>query len=57
VRLTSEGKKALRRLRALAKQLDKEFFAPLDAQQRETLHELLAELACHHDARFAPLKK
>lgn len=57
VSLTPAGKEKLGELRAIAKQLDKEFFAPLDAQQRETLHELLTELACHHDARFAPAKK
>ena len=57
VTLTPSGKEKLSELRAISKRLDKEFFAPLDVQQRETLHELLVELAGYHDARFAPAKK
>ena len=57
VSLTPAGKEKLSELRAIAKQLDKEFFAPLDAEQREQLHELLVELASHHDVRFARAKK
>ena len=57
VSLTPAGREKLSELRAIAKRLDKEFFAPLDAEQREKLHELLVELASHHDARFAPAKK
>jgi len=57
VSLTPAGKEKLSELRAVAKRIDKEFFAPLDDEQRETLHRLLVELASHHDARFAPAKK
>jgi len=57
VSLTPVGKEKLSELRAIAKQLDKEFFAPLDAAQRDQLHELLVELASHHDVRFARAKK
>jgi DNA-binding MarR family transcriptional regulator len=53
VSLTPEGKRALARLRAVVKKLEDDFFAPLDAAERETLHELLLELASHHDVRFA----
>ena len=43
----------LRRLRAIVQRLEDDFFAPLDAGQRETLHTLLATLASHHDPRCA----
>jgi DNA-binding MarR family transcriptional regulator len=53
VSLTPEGKKASTRLRAVIKQVEEDFFAPLDAQQREQLKSLLGELASYHDVRFA----
>jgi len=56
VRLTPEGKKMLRRLRTLAGQIEDDFLAPLDAQQREALHSLLLTLAETHEPRCAPLK-
>jgi DNA-binding MarR family transcriptional regulator len=52
VTLTPEGKRSLKQLRALVKRIDDEFFAPLDADQREQLHGLLLELACHHEPRY-----
>ncbi len=54
VSLTAEGKTALTRLRAIATQVEEEFFAPLDADQRTTLHALLLQLAAAHDDRYAP---
>ena len=45
VSLTPTGKEALGELRAILKQVEKEFFAPLDANERRTLHELLLQLA------------
>jgi MarR family transcriptional regulator, lower aerobic nicotinate degradation pathway regulator len=54
VRLTPEGRKALTRLRAIAKRVEDEFFAALDAEQRATLHALLLTLAAAHDERYAP---
>ena len=53
VNLTPEGKRALARLRSIVKQFEDDFFAPLDAAQRETLNALLLELAAHHDVRYA----
>ena len=38
--------------RAISKNLEKEFFATLDADERRTLHGLLLRLAAQHDARF-----
>ena len=54
VRLTADGKRTLGRLRALARQLEDEFLAPLDAEQREELHALLLILAGRHEPRCAP---
>jgi DNA-binding MarR family transcriptional regulator len=53
VSLTPEGKKASTRLRAVVKQVEEDFFAPLDARQREQLKSLLGELASYHDVRFS----
>jgi DNA-binding MarR family transcriptional regulator len=55
VRLTSEGKKALRRLRALAKQLEDDFLTPLSDDDRQALHSLLLRLAEVHEPRCMPL--
>src|ERR671925_552509 len=41
VRLTPDGKRTLRRLRALARQLEDEFLAPLSDAECATLHALL----------------
>jgi DNA-binding MarR family transcriptional regulator len=54
VHLTPEGKRALSKLRAVARRLDDEFFAPLDEQERQALHELLLRLAQRHEPRCAP---
>ena len=53
VSLTSAGSAELAALRAIAKKVEKEFLAPLDAEQRRALHTLLLELAQHHDPRCA----
>ncbi len=53
VTLTSDGKRALTRLRAIAKRLDDDFLAPLDEAQRRALHALLLQLMSHHEPRYA----
>ncbi len=55
VELTADGKRALTKLRALSKRLDDEFFAPLSADERDTLHTLLLTLAERHEPRCAPM--
>ena len=49
VTLTPAGKEALGELRAILKSVEKEFFAPLDAAERRTLHELLLQLEAARD--------
>src|SRR5256714_1543780 len=45
VKLTADGKRALNRLRTIAKRIDDEFFSPLDDEQRAALHALPLTLA------------
>jgi DNA-binding MarR family transcriptional regulator len=57
VSLTPDGKRTLRRLRALSHQTEDEFLAPLSDEERATLHALLLRLAEKHEPRgasFAP---
>ena len=56
VSITPTGKRQLQRLRAIAKQLEDEFFAPLTPDDRARFHDLLLQLASAHDPRcgFAP---
>ena len=49
VKLTPAGRKTLDRLRSIAARLEDELLAPLDGDQRETLHALLLALAECHD--------
>jgi DNA-binding MarR family transcriptional regulator len=53
VRLTPDGKRTLGRFRALARRIEDEFLAPLDAEQRGQLHALLLVLAAQHEPRCA----
>jgi DNA-binding MarR family transcriptional regulator len=53
VRLTAEGEQTLRRLRALSRRLEDDFFAPLSAEERSQLHGLLRRLAETHEPRCA----
>jgi DNA-binding MarR family transcriptional regulator len=53
VSLTPDGKRVLGRLRAIVKDVDDKLLAPLDDEQRETLHALLLQLAAHHEPRYA----
>jgi DNA-binding MarR family transcriptional regulator len=54
VRLTPEGKRALGRLRTLAREVENELLAPLDEREREQLHTLLLRLARHHLPHCGP---
>ena len=54
VRITADGGRTLAKFRALNKRLEDEFLAPLDAEQRESLHTLLLTLAELHEPRCAP---
>ena len=51
VSITAEGKRALDRIREVIKQLEDEFFEPLDPKSRAQLQELLLRIACHNDPR------
>jgi len=48
VRLTAEGRRTLRRLRALSERLENDLLAPLSEAERKQLHDLLLRLAQHH---------
>ena len=51
VKLTPAGRSMLVDLRAIVQRLEDEYLAPLSAEERETLHVLLAKVASHHDPR------
>jgi MarR family transcriptional regulator, lower aerobic nicotinate degradation pathway regulator len=48
VRLTPDGRRTLRRLRALSHRLEDDLLAPLSEVERKQLHDLLLRLAQHH---------
>lgn len=50
IRLTPAGRKALVELRERAREHGERFFAPLTAQERKQLHELLSKLAASIDS-------
>ncbi len=53
VQPTAEGKRTLRRLRTLSRQIENEFLAPLSDSERAQLHALLLRLAEKHEPRCA----
>jgi DNA-binding MarR family transcriptional regulator len=57
VSLTPEGQKTLGRLRGIAGQIEDDFLAPLDDDERAALHALLLRLAEKHDPRCAQLSQ
>jgi DNA-binding MarR family transcriptional regulator len=54
VRLTPDGKRALTKLRALARRLEDDFLAPLDGDERAQLHALVLRLSQRHLPPCAP---
>jgi MarR family transcriptional regulator, lower aerobic nicotinate degradation pathway regulator len=54
VKMTPDGAKMLRRLRALARKNEDDFLDPLSEEQRADLLELLQRLAEKHEPRCAP---
>ena len=54
VRMTSDGKRALVKLRALARRLENDLLAPLDDDERAHLHALMLRLAQRHLPACAP---
>ena len=52
VTITPAGKQTMAQRRAIIKRIENEFLAPLDAESRKQLHDLLRKLAAHHDARY-----
>jgi len=57
VSITEPGRVELARLRAILGELEDEFFAPLDAAGRATLHPILVALATQNDPRCCPLEE
>jgi DNA-binding MarR family transcriptional regulator len=55
VQMTPDGKRTLRRLRALARELEDDFLEPLSDAERAKLHALLLKLAAKHEPRCAPI--
>jgi DNA-binding MarR family transcriptional regulator len=51
VSITDEGEKELARLRTVVRQVEDDFFAPLDAASRKQLQAYLLRLAAGHDPR------
>jgi MarR family transcriptional regulator, lower aerobic nicotinate degradation pathway regulator len=52
VTLTPDGKRAATKLRSIVRKLEDDFLAPLDDEERKSLHRLLLRLACYHDPRY-----
>jgi DNA-binding MarR family transcriptional regulator len=53
VTLKPEGESRLLEFRAVSKQVEDDFLAPLSKAERTQLHQLLQKLAEHHDPRYA----
>jgi DNA-binding MarR family transcriptional regulator len=54
VGITDAGRKQLAEFRKLVARVEDEVLAPLDAEERATLRDLVLRVAKHRDARFAP---
>jgi DNA-binding MarR family transcriptional regulator len=49
VSITADGKRELRKLRGLIREVEEEFFGPLGDDERQAFHELLLRLAAKND--------
>jgi MarR family transcriptional regulator, lower aerobic nicotinate degradation pathway regulator len=56
VSITPAGRRELARIRVIARRLDDDFMAPLDAASRDALHSSLVALAAVHDPQCCPLE-
>ena len=54
VKLTPAGRRQLTEFRKIVEEIENDFLAALDEEERRTLHDLLLRVAAHRDARFAP---
>ena len=54
VKLTPAGRRQLTEFRKMVEEIENDFLAALDEEERRTLHDLLLRVAAHRDARFAP---
>ena len=54
VSITPDGKRIHAQLRKLTREVEAQFFAPLDPENRKLFHTLLMQLIAHHDPRCAP---
>jgi DNA-binding MarR family transcriptional regulator len=54
VKLMPAGRRQLTDFRKMVEKIENDFLAPLDDEERATLHDLLLRVAAHRDARFAP---
>jgi DNA-binding MarR family transcriptional regulator len=54
VSITAEGKRIHARLRNLTREVEADFFTPLDPEDRKLFHVQLMQLVAHHDPRCAP---
>ena len=52
VTMTAAGRRQLAAFRKLVVRLEDEFLAPLSAEERQELHDLLLRVASHRDARY-----
>lgn len=52
VSLTAAGRRELARLRKTVRRIEDDFLAPLDADARAALHDLLLRVASHRDQRY-----
>ena len=54
VNLTPAGRRQLGEFRKMVQKIEDEFLAPLDEDERATLHDLLLRVAARRDSRFVP---